>query len=92
MPLLLETKESWIFVISLWHVDVSYLESVLGLRQTSVFFLQNVYHYISCSKSQHALPSQLVTHNIRIKRENLVEYRSQWFSNVRCSRITWRTC
>ena len=30
-------SESWVFIVSLWHVDLSYLEPVLGLRLTSVF-------------------------------------------------------
>ena len=90
-PLFPETKESWLFILFFWHVDLIYLESVRGLRLTRVFSLQNIYHCISGSKFQHALPSQLATHNVRIRKENLVSVESSGSQTLACIRITWRT-
>lgn len=91
-PLFPETKESWISVVSLWHVDLSCLESVLDVRLISVFSLQNIYNYISCSKSQRALPSQLAAQNVRIRKENLLSIESQGSQTLAFIRITRRTC
>lgn len=65
-----------IFIVSFWYVDFSYLEPVLGLKLTSVFSLQNAYHYISYSKSQRALPSQLNSHIILELKRTLVSIES----------------
>lgn len=90
-PLFPETKESWLFILFLWHVDLIYLESVRGLRLTRVFSLQNIYHYTSGSKFQYALPSQLAIRNVRIRKENLVSVESSGSQTLACIRITWRT-